>query len=54
MMRHTLERDKKVRRSCSVFAVLGFVIVLLLVAISLGWLGPIDNKLADLPIFEGS
>ena len=52
-MRPESEQDKTNRRGCSVFAILIPLIVLLLIAISLGWLGQIDKKITDLPVFGG-
>jgi hypothetical protein len=54
MVRSKSERDKKVRRGCLIFVVLGLVIAFLLIAASLGWLGPIDRKLSGLPVIGGS
>lgn len=48
------DQDKTNRRGCAVFAVLIPLIVLLLVAISLGWFGQIDKKITDLPVVGGS
>jgi hypothetical protein len=54
MTQRDSDADKKVRRGCIIFVGLGLLIAFLLVAISLGWLGPIDKKLSDLTVIGGS
>jgi hypothetical protein len=54
-MRPESEQGKTNRRGCFVFAVLIPLIVLLLVAISLGWLGQVERgKITDLPVPGGN
>lgn len=48
------DQDKTNRRGCSVFAVLIPLVLLLLVAISLGWLGQIEKKITEMPAVAGS
>ena len=49
------EQDQTNRRGCSLFAIAIPLIVLLFVAISLGWMGQVDRKKAtDLPIMDNS
>ena len=42
------DQDRPIRRSCFLFAVLTLLIVILLVAISLGWVGRTDHKIVNL------
>jgi hypothetical protein len=54
-MRLESEQGKTNRRGCFLFAVLISLIVLLLVAISLGWVGQVEGgKITDLPVPGGN
>jgi len=54
-MRPESEQGRTNRRGCIVFTVLIPLIVLLLVAISLGWVGQVDKgKMTDLPVPGGN
>ena len=54
-MRPDVDQGKTNRRGCFIFAVLIPLIVLLLVAISLGWVGQVNRgKIADLPVAGGN
>ena len=53
-MRPESDQDKTNRRGCTVFAVLIPLIVLLLIAVSVGWFGQTDRKIPGLPVIDGS
>jgi hypothetical protein len=49
------EREKTNRRGCYLLAAGGALILLLLIAISMGWLGQVDRgKVSDLPVMQTS
>lgn len=52
-MRSKPDQKTSNRRGCSVVVGIGVIIVLLLVAIGLGWIGDTDRKITDFVVIEG-
>jgi hypothetical protein len=52
-MRSEPDQNATNRRGCSVVVGIGALIVLLLVAIGLGWIGDTDRKITDFIVIEG-
>jgi hypothetical protein len=49
------DEDKKKRRGCYLIGVLVPLVVLLLAAVTLGWLGPVDGrKITEIPLVQNS
>jgi len=47
------DQDASNRRGCSIVVTIGFLVLILLVAIGLGWIGDVDRKVSDLIVIEG-